>query len=88
MIEYGIWSDASGGFIETQLWSEEQAKARIAELGDEAPEDAQVLEICAEHEEQPARSCEECAAEEDCCGNCGDPDCDGITCELDEYEEA
>jgi hypothetical protein len=38
--EFGIWSDESGGFVEAQCWSRQEALDRIMELGDEAPEDA------------------------------------------------
>lgn len=63
--EYGIWSEAAGGFIETQMRSPKEAanecEALIAE-GEERS-DLKVLEICPDHEDQPRTSCEECFAE-------------------------
>lgn len=66
MIEYGVWSDAAGGFIETGLWSDVEAQqALFAQIrAGEDPGDLDVLPVCPDHEEQPARSCEECDAEE------------------------
>lgn len=65
--EFGIWSDAAGGFIETGFWSKMEAEgampALIAEGEDE--DDLSALAICAEHEEQPADTCEECATDDD-----------------------
>lgn len=68
MVEYGIWTDADGGFSEVQM-SRSQADARLVELIAEDPDNADdlsVVELCGDHEEQPAVGCEECdAAEED-----------------------
>lgn len=63
--EYGIWSDAAGGFIETQMRSpREAAEARDALVADgEETSDLKVLEICPDHEDQPKAACEECFAE-------------------------
>lgn len=70
-IEYGIWSDAAGGFIATALYNEEQCAKELAALiagnaqtGGEDPADLQVLQICSQHEEQPANGCEECEEED------------------------
>lgn len=57
MREWGIWSNFDGGFVETQLWSEAEAMARLPEYSEDDPE---VLEICPDHEEQPLMGCEEC----------------------------
>ena len=65
MPEFGIWSDESGGFVEAQCWSRQEALDRIMELGDEAPEDAEVLEVCPVHPEQPAWCCEDCNTEDE-----------------------
>jgi hypothetical protein len=60
--EYGIWSNGAGGFIETGIYDLDEANAALDEWPPE--EEAEVLEICSEHEEQPAIGCEECAEEE------------------------
>jgi hypothetical protein len=63
--EYGIWSEAAGGFIETQLHSPRagaEARDALVEDGEERS-DLKVLEICPDHEDQPKATCEECFAE-------------------------
>lgn len=64
LTEYGIWDEKAGGFIETQLYSKEQAEARFTDYADTGDKEyldmLHVLAICPDHEEQPADSCEEC----------------------------
>jgi hypothetical protein len=62
MAEFGIYSDE--GFVETQFWSESEAEERRKELLSDPEgydsEDIWVVEMCYEHDEQPADSCTEC----------------------------
>jgi hypothetical protein len=70
--EYGIWNDADGGFMETQLWSTREAGTRRAEILEEikdqdgsdaaaaAAKALTVEEICPEHPEERRESCGEC----------------------------
>lgn len=60
--ECGVYSDAAGGFLETQLPSTAEAEQARHDLlaGGEDAEDLTVLWICPDHEEQPADSCEDC----------------------------
>lgn len=61
-IEFGIWSDAAGGIVESQMHSPQEAAARLAELvadGEDA-DDLKVVPMCEDHEEQPKYGCEEC----------------------------
>lgn len=65
--EHGVWSDAAGGFVDTQLYGQasmrESLNALIAQGED--PEDLRVLAICPEHEEQPVDTCGECLADDE-----------------------
>lgn len=66
-VEYGIWTESDGGFSEVGL-GKLQADHRLVELIAEDPdnaEDLKILEICGEHEEQPAEGCEECEDEDE-----------------------
>ncbi len=68
MIEFGLWTENDGGLVETQLWGQEAAEARMAELVAEDPENADdlsIVAVCPEHGEQPAEACEECDADDD-----------------------
>jgi len=68
MIEYGIWTNSDAGFIERDLYTEDQAAERLAEIirESEDPEadrdDLKVQEMCPEHADagQPKDGCEEC----------------------------
>lgn len=69
MREFGIWSDAAGGFIDYGYATVESAQPAVEDFiaaGEDA-DDLKVLEICQEHrdEEQPAQGCEFCNAEPD-----------------------
>jgi hypothetical protein len=63
--EFGVWSQTEGGFVEDGFWSKVEAQVRAAELNDEVEDDEEhtVLEICPDHEGEPANACEECHAE-------------------------
>lgn len=61
MTTYGIWSEAAGGFIETDLRkSGIDASLNHWVSQGEDPEDLEAKEVCADHPEQPADACEEC----------------------------
>ena len=62
MSDWGVWSDAAGGFIETQTWSPTAAEEarRVWIVKGEDADDLSVLPICPQHEEQPRDTCEEC----------------------------
>lgn len=72
-IQYGVWSEESGGFVCSGAWSPEEAgRDRQAEIDQadaddraEAAEDLSVRRICSEHDEQPADGCEDCATDDD-----------------------
>jgi hypothetical protein len=65
--EHGVWSDAAGGFVDTQLYGQASMREALDALiaQGEDPEDLKVLAICPEHEEQVADTCDECLAEDD-----------------------
>jgi predicted RNA-binding Zn-ribbon protein involved in translation (DUF1610 family) len=77
-IEYGIWNDE--GCIEAQLWTEGEAQAALAHWYTEGERHLSVHQVCSDHEEQAADSCEECEQEE--IGEC--PECGA---EGPKYEE-
>ncbi|WP_156161944.1 hypothetical protein [Nocardia vulneris] len=62
MTEYGIFS--AEGCVSSQHYSSKEAEEALADLVDDPegydPGDLEVVEICSEHEEQRADSCEEC----------------------------
>lgn len=70
MTEYGVFNDE--GCIEAGFWTFAAADAvalRYRQTWDNTNENdgdpnAQALEICPDHEEQPLDGCEECAEEE------------------------
>lgn len=73
--EYGLFN--AEGCLERSMWSQAEADARLAELvgaGEiDQDEDRTTAEpMCNDHEERPARSCEECFAEEDAEETAGD----------------
>lgn len=62
MISYGVWSDAAGGFIDTDnysMGSAENARAYWIDQGEDS-DDLTILEMCEYHEEQPRTGCEGC----------------------------
>lgn len=61
MPEYGVFNDE--GCIDSQYVTFEQADAVAADFRRQGDESAKASEICPDHEEQPAASCEECFAE-------------------------
>ncbi|WP_280350384.1 hypothetical protein [Nocardia abscessus] len=67
MAEFGIFT--TEGLLERSFYSEEQAQGRELELILEPegyePDEIWVAELCDEHEGEPARKCDECAAEYD-----------------------
>lgn len=63
MNEQGIWSDAAGGFIETGIYGDDDAAARLESWRAEGEDDAEIKAVCPDHEEQPADSCQDCYAE-------------------------
>jgi hypothetical protein len=68
-INYGVWSEAAGGFISTDnfsMGSAENEMAWLIEQGED-PDDLTVIEMCEEHRdaEQPRDGCEMCADEDD-----------------------
>jgi hypothetical protein len=67
MTEYGIFSEAAGGCIESGLYSVAEGEERRAKLVAEGEDagDLAVKEMCPDHEEQPKDGCEECADEDD-----------------------
>jgi len=68
MAEYGVWSEAVGGFIADQMYSPEEAQEELERLVFEEGEDDDdltVKAICPYHEEEPRDGCEECATEDD-----------------------
>ena len=62
MTEFGIFNEE--GAIANGFFSEEEAEAFMAGMGEEA-EGCSVHECCHEHPEQGAEWCEECEAEEE-----------------------
>lgn len=63
MIEYGVFNDE--GCIHSQLYSATTAEEAAAVYRAEGDDYAIARAICPEHEEQPADTCEECAADND-----------------------
>jgi len=70
MIEYGLWTKSDGGFVETQMYSKEEAERRLAhyvEMDAENEDDLSIVQLCPEHGylDQPKDGCEMCAADEE-----------------------
>ena len=59
MPQYGIYSENDGKFVEAQFWSAHAADAALASHGSIA-DGYSVMEICADHDNQPASDCDEC----------------------------
>ena len=66
-MEFGIWSDEAGGFIDRGYIASSDPAVVIAYwvLQGEDPADLQYLAICREHEEEQARHCEVCEEDDD-----------------------
>lgn len=67
-IEFGIWTENDGGFVETGIYSKEEGEKRLVEYFEEDADnvgDLTLVEICPDHEEQPKDGCDECNADED-----------------------
>lgn len=65
---WGVWSELAGGFVGSAgLYTKEEANTDREHLINqgEDPADLEVIEECAEHDEQPADGCEECETETD-----------------------
>lgn len=75
MTEYGVWSEAEGGFVEDGLWTKEQAAQEVENIVAQFPEDERaqaradhsVKAFCHDHrdDDQPADGCELCADDAD-----------------------
>lgn len=50
--EFGVWSDAAGGFIDGPLYSEAEAIESLAEFKAQGEDDAKVLEWHDEDEDE------------------------------------
>ena len=66
-IEFGIWTENDGGFVETGIYSKEEGEKRLVEYLEADIDnvgDLTLVEICPDHEEQPKNGCDECDSEE------------------------
>lgn len=66
MTEYGIWSDAAGGFVDTGLYTRTEMNKALDEHRSNGDDTARIRRLCPDHAdlEQPADACEDCAAED------------------------